>query len=67
MPIIVVCGTKCKKLEGMGKLHAFFVSNGAINVKLLENDRVKPITHPAELEKISILISCRLFVGNSFF
>ena len=29
---------KCKKLKGMGKLHVFFVSNGTIKVKILEND-----------------------------
>ena len=29
---------KCKKLKCMGKLHVFFVSNGTIKVKILEND-----------------------------
>ena len=41
---------KCKKLKGMGKLHVFFVSNGTIKVKILENDRAKPITHAADLK-----------------
>ena len=43
---------KCKKLKGMGKLYVFFVSNGTIRVKILENDRVKPITHAANLKKM---------------
>ena len=34
----------------MGKLHVFFVSDGTIKVKILENDRVKPITHAADLK-----------------
>ena len=48
------CGlwNKCKKLKGMGKLHVFFVSNGTIKVKMLENDRDKPITHAADLKKM---------------
>ena len=41
---------KCKKLKGMGKLHVFFVSNGTIKVKILENDPAKPITHAADLK-----------------
>ena len=36
----------------MGKLHVFFVSNGTIKVKILENDQVKPITHAANLKKM---------------
>ena len=36
----------------MGKLHVFFVSNGTIKVKVLENNRAKPITHAADLKKI---------------
>ena len=36
----------------MGKLHVFFVSNGTIKVKMLENDRAKPITHAADLKKM---------------
>ena len=43
---------KCKKLKGMGKLHVFFVSNGTIKVKKIENDRAKPITHAADLKKM---------------
>ena len=35
----------------MGKLHIFFVSNGTIKVKILENDQAKPITHAAGLKK----------------
>ena len=35
----------------MGKLHVFFVSNGVIKVKVLENDRAKPITHGSWFEK----------------
>ena len=41
---------KCKELKGMGKLHVFFVSDGTIKVKILENDRAKPITHAADLK-----------------
>ena len=43
---------KCKKLKGMGKLHVFFVPNGTIKVKILENDRAQPITHAADLKKM---------------
>ena len=43
---------KCKKLKGIDKLHVFFVSNGTIKVKILENDRAKPITHAADLKKM---------------
>ena len=43
---------KCKKLKGMVKLHVFFVSNGLIKVKILENDRTKPITHAVDLKKM---------------
>ena len=43
---------ECEKLKGMGKLHVFFVSNGTIKVKILENNRAKPITHAADLKKI---------------
>ena len=43
---------KCKKLKGMSKLHVFFVSNSKINVKILENDRVKPVTNAADLKKM---------------
>ena len=42
---------KCTKLKGMGKLHVFFVLNGAMKVKILENDRVKPVTHAVDLKK----------------
>ena len=45
MPIIVVCRINIKHRRGMGKLHVFFVSNGVIKVKILENDRAKPNTH----------------------
>ena len=43
---------KCKILKGMGKLHVFLVSNVTIKVKILENDRVKPITLAADLKKM---------------
>ena len=36
----------------MGKLHVFFVSNGTSKVKILENDRAKPITHAADSKKM---------------
>ena len=36
----------------MGKLHIFFVSNGTIRVKILEDDRAKPITHATNLKKM---------------
>ena len=63
---------KCKKLKGMGKLHVFFVSNGTIKLKILENDWVKPITHTVDLKKmfpdvfflfeLIFLIRCELFI-----
>ena len=43
---------KCKKSKGMGKLHIFFVSNGTIKVKILENNRARPITHAADLKNM---------------
>ena len=43
---------KCKKLKGMDKLHVFFVSNGTIKVKILENDRASPIAHAPDLKKM---------------
>ena len=49
VPTIEVCGTN-EKLKGMGKLYVFFVSNGTIKVKILENDQTKPITHAADLK-----------------
>ena len=51
---VYYCGlwSKCKKLKGMGKLYIFFVSNGTIKVKILENDQAKPITHAAGLKKM---------------
>ena len=36
----------------MGKLRVFFVSNGTIKINILENDRVKPVTHAADLKQI---------------
>ena len=41
---------KCKKSKGMGKLHVFFVSNGTIKVKILENNGAQPITHAVDLK-----------------
>ena len=35
----------------MSKLRVFFVSNGVIKVKILENDRAKPITHAADFSR----------------
>ena len=43
---------KCKKLNSIGKLNVFFVSNGKIKVKILENDPVKPVTNAAHLKKM---------------
>ena len=62
------CGlwNKCSKLKGMSKLHVFFLSNGAIKIKILENDRDRPITHTADFQT-SNLITCTLFVGNGYF
>ena len=62
------CGlwNKCSKLKGMSKLHVFFLSNGAIKIKILENDRGRPITHTADFQT-STLITCTLFVGNGYF
>ena len=34
----------------VNKLHAFFVSNGTIKFKILENDTAKPITHTVDLK-----------------
>ena len=63
------CGlwNKCKKFKGMGKLHVFFLSNGIIKVKILENDRAKSITHAADLKMFPDIDIEKLFVGNSFF
>ena len=36
----------------MDKLDVFFVSNGTIKVKTLENDQAKFITHAADLKKM---------------
>ena len=44
---------KTKRQMGMGKLYIFFVSNGTIKVKILENDRAKPSTHAADLKMFS--------------
>ena len=59
---------KCKKLKGVDKLHLFFVSNGTVKVKILEN-RAKPITHEADLKKMfpDINVNNLQFVRSSFF
>ena len=36
----------------MSKLNEFFISNGTINVKLLESDPVKPVNHAADFKKM---------------
>ena len=61
------CGlwNKCKKFKGMGKLR-FLFKNGIIKVKILENDRAKPITHAADLKMFPDIDNENLFVGNSF-
>ena len=40
------------KLKDTGKSNVSFVSNGTIKVKILKNDRAKPITHEADLQKM---------------
>ena len=59
---------KWKKLKGVGKLHLFFVSNGTVKVKILEN-RAKPITHEADLKKMfrDIDVNNLQFVKRSIF
>ena len=53
---VYYCGlwNKCKKLKVMGKLNVFFVSNGIIKVKILENDPAKPVA--ADLKSLMQLI-----------
>ena len=61
---------KCKNLKDIGRVHVVFVSNGAIEVKILENDRAKPITHPADLKKMLLDIDIENFQfvsGEHFF
>ena len=36
----------------MGKLNVFFVSNGTIKFKILENDPMKLVAHATELKKM---------------
>ena len=40
------------KLKDTGKSNVSFVSNGTIKVKILKNDRAKPISHAADLKKM---------------
>ena len=51
--------SKCKKLSSTRSIHAFWVSNGFIRLRIGENDRVNNITHLSDLEE--------LFPGNNFF
>ena len=51
--------SKCKKLSSTRSIHAFWVSNGYIRLKVGENDRVNSITHLSDLEE--------LFPRNKFF
>ena len=48
---------KCKTLWSRKFIHAFWVSNGSIKLKIAHNDRVYPITHNNDLEE--------LFPGNA--
>ena len=52
VPSIVIRGTNAKILKSVVKLYVFFVSNGIINVKILENSPAKPYTHAADLKKM---------------
>ena len=47
---------KCKKLWSSKFIHTFWVSNGSIQLKIADNDRVYTINHNNDLEE--------LFSGN---
>ena len=44
--------SKCKKLLSNKSIHAFWVSNGSIRLKIGENDRVNIITHLSDFEEL---------------
>ena len=48
--------SKCKKLRTNKLIHGFWVSNGSIRLKIVENGKTNVITHDADLEV--------LFPGN---
>ena len=48
---------KCKKLRGNQVIHAFWISNGSIKLKVYETGNVHTVTHDVDLEV--------LFPGNS--
>ena len=43
---------KCKKLWSSKYIHAFWVSNGTLRLKLTESDRVHIITHSQDLDEL---------------
>ena len=43
---------KCKKLWPSKPIHAFWVSNGTLRLKLTENGRVHIITHSQDLDEL---------------
>ena len=49
---------KCKKLRDNQVIHAFWISNGSIKLKVSETGNVHTVTHDVDLEE--------LFPGNSF-
>ena len=48
---IIKC-RKCKKLWSSKYIHAFWVSNGTLRLKLTENGRVHIITHSQDLDEL---------------
>ena len=43
---------KCKKLWSSKYIHAFWVFNGTLRLKLTENGRVHMITHSQDLDEL---------------
>ena len=43
---------KCKKLRSSKFIHAFWVSNGSIKIRIADNDRVYTVTHNNNLEEL---------------
>ena len=43
---------KCKKLWSSKYIHAFWVSNGTLRLKITENGRVHIITHSQDLDEL---------------
>ena len=51
--------TKCKSLRMNKLIHSFWVTNGSIRLRTVENGRANVITHLSDLEE--------LFPGNELF